>query len=206
MLAILSLVMPLVTGKSLVAAAPTPQGTQPLDCVVPQIFFNSLDDEFSISVLTPPQIQSYDAQEPVEWSLFLEPSVPTEETISSPIISGRQLEAPKFRLVNQTLVTVEGDFPATLLSTITIFPPVLSGFSFGGPDVGADAVFGAVYDCEADGEVFLKLIETTPGKDVDQIPLHSAVSAYSLEVDNDGQLWAITHNESNEFPLTSANL
>ncbi|KAF7503114.1 hypothetical protein GJ744_004323 [Endocarpon pusillum] len=66
------------------------------------------------------------------------------------------MASPTFRLVNQTLVTAVGDFPAILSPSIAIFPPPPQGFEFGGPGETV-AQFGAVYSCDNTGKQYIKL-------------------------------------------------
>lgn len=150
------------------AAAPVPDDNPAASCVVPQIFFDSLPNPFTISVLVPgPSTSTNQAS----WALQLSPRNPSETVASDPVISLTKILSPSFRLVNQTLVTADDGFPADLLPVITIFPPPLQGFQFGGPLAGeTPGTFGAIYACDTTGQVFLKLVaDQAPGFAVNSV-------------------------------------
>lgn len=135
-------------GSYVSAAPPAPS------CIVPQIFFASLPNDFTLSVLVPsrgrPRIQD-------SWALNLSPRNPSETVTSVPVITRTRIAEPKFRLVNQTLVTADGGFPAIGSPGILIFPPPLLGFEFGGPGKTPRS-FGAVFACDATGKQYVKLV------------------------------------------------
>lgn len=132
---------------SYVSAAPAPS------CIVPAIYFTSLPNDFAISVLVPGPSKSTNQ---ASWALQLSPS-PSTDVTSIPIITRNRMASPTFRLVNQTLVTANGGFPAILSPGITIFPPPPQGIEFGGPG-DAEALFGAIYSCDSTGQQYLKLV------------------------------------------------
>jgi hypothetical protein len=130
------------------AAAPAPT------CIVPQIYFTSLPKDFTISALVRgPSTSTTQAS----WPLQLSPRNPSKSVTSIPIISRTRIASPTFRLVNETLVTAEGGWPAILSPSIAIFPPPLQGFEFGGPGE-TPAKFGAIYACDTTGQQYVKLV------------------------------------------------
>ncbi|KAF7503391.1 hypothetical protein GJ744_003913 [Endocarpon pusillum] len=133
---------------SYVSAAPAPS------CSVLDIFFTSLVNDFTLSVLIPSQGRPGTQD---SWALLLDPRDPSETVTSVPIISRTRIAQPTFRLVNQTLVTAEGGFPAIGSPGITIFPPPLQGWEHGGPGE-TPLSFGAVYACDATGQQYIKLV------------------------------------------------
>lgn len=138
------------------AAVPVPDDDLAATCIVPAIFFNSLPKPFTISGLVPGPSTSTSQD---FWEVQLSPRDPSKTVASKPVISRTKIVSPSFRLDNQTLVTADDGFPADLLPVPKIFPPPLQGFQFGGPSAGKTAgSFGAVYDCDATGQIFLKLV------------------------------------------------
>ena len=138
------------------APSPTPQLEKPSSCVVPQIYFTSLPNPFTLAALVPgPSTSTWQAS----WPVQLSPRDPSKEVTSKPIISQTKIAPPSFKLVNQTLITADDRFPADLWPVIAIFPPPLQGFGFGGPNAGDTAgEFGAVYSCDSTGQQILKLV------------------------------------------------
>lgn len=137
-----------LVGSYVSAAPPAPS------CVVPQIYFTSLPEDFTLSVLVPGRST---AANEASWPLQLSPPNPSESVTSIPIISRNRMASPTFRLVNQTLVTADGGFPAILSPGIAIFPPPPQGFEFGGPGE-TEAQFGAIYSCDNRGQQYIKLV------------------------------------------------
>ena len=120
-------------------------------CIVPQIFFTSLPNDFILSALiSGPSTSTGQASIPVR----LDPPTPSKEKESVPIISRVRIASTRFQLVNQTLVA--SDFTAHKDPTIAIFPPPLSGFGFGGSNV-TPAKYGAAYACDSTGRQILTL-------------------------------------------------
>jgi hypothetical protein len=121
-------------------ASPDPQDEGSRDsCIVPEIFFTSLPNPFTLAALVPgPSTSTQQAS----WPVQLSPRAPSKEVISKPIISKpiiskpiiskpiiskpiisrTKIMTPSFRLVNETLVTAEGDFPPP------IYPPSSPSF------------------------------------------------------------------------------
>ena len=136
---------------TVVSATPTPK---PPPCIVPQVLLTSLPKPFTVSVLTAgPSTTTQQAS----WPLHLSPPKPSKEKESVPVISNAKIAQPTFKLVNQTLLA--DGFTADLQPTITIFPPPLQGFDFGGP-AAADTPgkFGAAYACDSQGNQILRLV------------------------------------------------
>jgi hypothetical protein len=143
-----SLFLALIGIFSSVAAAPAPT------CIVPEIYFTSLPKDFTISALVRgPSTSTTQAS----WPLQLSPRNPSKSVTSIPVISRTRIASPTFRLVNETLITAEGGWPAILSPSIAIFPPPLQGFEFGGPGE-TPAKFGAIYDCDTTGQQYVKLV------------------------------------------------
>ena len=135
-------------GSYVSAAPPAPS------CIVPQIYFTSLPKDFTLSVLVPgPSTSTNQAS----WPLQLSPPNPSKSVTSIPVISRNKIASPTFRLVNQTLVTADGGFPAILSPSLAIFPPPPQGIEFGGPGE-TEAQFGAVYSCDNTGQRYIKLV------------------------------------------------
>ncbi len=137
-----------LVGSYVSAAPPAPS------CVVPQIFFTSLPNDFTLSVLVSGPGKSNNQ---ATWALQLDPRDPSETVTSIPIISNTRIASPTFRLVNQTLVTTKGAFPAIGSPGILIFPPPLQGFEFGGPGE-TPLQFGAIYACDNTGRQYVQLV------------------------------------------------
>jgi hypothetical protein len=128
------------------------------ECIVPQIFFTSLPDSFTLSLL-PKGERAMAETSTSEFSVLLDPRTPSDETASVPVLTETRIAQPTFRLENQTLIAEETGYTARLLPNIEIFPPPLQAFEFGGPDDQlVTAVFGAVYACDADGNGIVVLV------------------------------------------------
>jgi hypothetical protein len=152
----LSLLLAFTGVFSSAAASPTPQTESSPPCIVPQIFFTSLPDAFTLSALLPGPSTS---TQQLSWPVQLSPRDPSKEVTSIPVISRTKILPPSFKLVNETLITANNDIPADLSPTIAIFPPPLQGFTFGGPNAGDTAgKFGAIYSCDSTGQQILKLV------------------------------------------------
>lgn len=118
---------------------------RPRPCRVPEIFFIPLEQPFTFDALVPERSSSTHQD---SWPVQLTSHTPTEEVISVPVISQTRIAQREIRLVNQTLLSVNGGFPARLGSMIEPFPPPPQPFQFG-RSTGAEggAKFGAVYSC-----------------------------------------------------------
>jgi hypothetical protein len=156
----ISLLLAFVGLLSSTAAAPGPasdaEPARPRPCIVPEVFFTSLEKPFTLDALVPGRSNS---THQASWPVQLSPHTPTKKVISVPVISHTRIAQPKFRLVNQTLLSVNGGFPARRGSTIEPFPLPPQPFEFGGREgVESGEMFGAVYSCDSTGRQILKLV------------------------------------------------
>lgn len=139
---------------TLTAAAPASEKGP--ECIVPAVYYSTLENPFSLDALVP---ASSTPTQQDSWFILLDPRDPTKKVQSAPVLSHTKIAPPSFRLDNGTLLTVDGGFPARLSPTIQIFPPVLQPFVFGGPfPSNSEAKFGAIYSCDSTGRPFLKLV------------------------------------------------
>ncbi len=156
----ISLLVALVGLASATAATPTlasdAEPDRPRPCSVPEIFFLGLEKPFTLDALVP---EGSSSTHQASWPVQLSPHTPTEEVISVPVISQTRIAQPEFKLVNRTLVSVDGGFPARRGITIQPFPLPPQPFEFGGREgVEGGEIFGAAYSCDSTGRQFLKLI------------------------------------------------
>jgi len=153
----------LIALANLVSSAPAdatgispPASTSTAGCIVPLVFFETLDKPFTLTALTPSSIP---------WPVQLNPPSKTVET--RPFISRTRIAQPFFRLTGGNLTTIgratsdsENNgtqaFPAYFGPKIAIFPPVPDPLVFGALQV-AYSGFGAAYSCDKDGKVYLEL-------------------------------------------------
>lgn len=136
---------------------PPPASTSTANCIVPLIFFTTINKPFTLSALTPDSIP---------WPVQLDPPSKTVET--RPFISRTRIAQPLFHLTGGNLTTIgrgtTGDgeknqkkpFPAYFGPKIEIFPPVPDPLIFGAFQ-DAYSGFGAGYSCDKDGKIYLEL-------------------------------------------------
>lgn len=145
-----ALTLALAVALAPMATLAAPQGT-PSGCVVPEVSFDTFDQEFSLSVAAGPIFASQEA-----WYLHLRPFVPTTETESVPVISLTKIVPPFFRLTDGNLTT--SGFNAVAGPTILPIPPVLIPWFFGGDSEGsAPLKFIADYECDDQDQAYLRL-------------------------------------------------